>query len=382
MLKVNVTRIAPLRLALAAVALSAVTFSAFVALRAEPSRWEPVASAEQITSARTLLEQCRSERSPTATVDERCFTTNFAAAVENLGPAAALTALDKLRVETPQYALACHGAGHAAGAVAYRAAGGDLTKALIDLNPVCQGAYQHGVIETWGTQRTGASTDELRAAFVTVARICDAAPRGPARELCFDGYGHAAWQTTANRSGNAHVEDAFTLCSSATTIDGRMGCAAGIVMQVFAPVTADTEPRPVDEIVSFCASAPNTSWGSFSVDGTEFTTTARRGCALGATYPFSIAMITDRALGADVMLDRYVQRCIALEGLELGPGRPIGPDCFDGIGFGLYYAADSDAELARSWCDRLRRYPSLGSDVDALRVRCVVKLEEAATLNG
>jgi hypothetical protein len=377
----NLARTAPLRLALALIALIAVMLTAFVAFRAEVPRWEPVASTEQLASARTLLEQCRSGTGAAATVDERCFTTNFSTAVENLGPAAALTALDRLRVETPQYAFACHGAGHTAGAVAYRAAAGDLAKALVDLNPVCQGAYQHGVIEAWGAQRTGASTAELQDAFVAVARICDAAPAGPARELCFDGHGHAAWLTTANRSGNAQIEDAFALCLSSPTMDGRMGCAGGIVMQVFAPVTADTDPRPVDEIIPFCAAVPGTSWGSFTVDDTEFAATARLGCALGATYPFATAMITDRALGAEVMLDRYVQRCLALDGLELGTQRPVGPDCFDGIGFGLYYAAGSDVELARSWCEMLPAYPSIGSATE-LRARCAAKLGEAASRNG
>lgn len=371
---VNRSRILAAILALVALLAAA----AVLKLESSPDLWSAEPAPAQITAARTLLEICRS----TTGVDEACVTRQFTAAVLAQGPSATLSAFDTLRVETPEYAAVCHAAGHAAGTAAFTAAGRDLRRALVDLTPACQAAYQHGVIEAWGSAYTGRTTIDLLDAFGDVAAICDAAPPGPARELCFDGFGHAAWLATGDRDAAARLADAFALCKASTAIDGRLGCASGVVMQVYAPVTATVEPRAVDTITEFCAAVPDDAWGEIVIDSTEVVVTARTACALGAVYPFAVAMGSDHTAGDTVMLSRFLDRCASLDALTPAAGHLIGAACFDGIGFGLFYAAQQDMTTARAWCNRVEPRPPFAGSASQLRKRCLVKLEEAAAANG
>jgi hypothetical protein len=361
-------------------AVSAFVLAAAVMVTAgsSPDRWGATPTAEQVAASRTLLETCRAGD----LVDEACVARQFTAAVLAQGPAATLAAFDALRVETPGYAAVCHTAGHAAGTAGFVAAGRDLRRALVDLTPACQGAYQHGVIEAWGSAYTGRTAGELRDVFGDVAAICDAAPGGPARELCFDGFGHAAWFATADRNGDIRLADAFSLCTASAAIDGRLGCAGGIVMQVFAPVTAVSERRPVDAITEFCAPVPDNRWGEITIEGEPVVVTARTACALGAVYPFAVAMGTDRSTGDTVMLERFLDRCASLDTLAATDGRLISAACFDGIGFGLFYAARQDMGMAREWCSRLEPRSPFTAPAAQLRERCLTKLDEASTANG
>lgn len=132
------------------------------------------------------------------------------------GPAKALAELERRIRELPQLAGMCHALTHTLGHAAFDAAGGDVTKALLQGDEVCGNGYTHGVIETALADSTDPARDMLR--------ICAPEQSGS----CFHGVGHGLMFATG-----MSVEASLDLCEGAPTsvLAGR--CGEGVFMQLF-----------------------------------------------------------------------------------------------------------------------------------------------------
>lgn len=278
------------------------------------------------------LQGCASDPEP-----ESCLQSRLALLQARWPAGAILDALELALGSRPELAASCHAPMHALGQSAYKSSR-SLSDALAVTNPVCQGGYQHGVFDAWGETLTPGSPDLARLA--QAAALCDHAPAGDARYLCFDGFGHVAWRT-----GSTMVR-AAQACLHSLTREGRLGCMAGIVMDRYAPVTPSSSPEPLDGLPGQCRLLPAKLWeGSLAV---------RSACRQAAVYPFTQETaglrMMDPTIRPQELGDRYAKRCAALQDSRDPEAAADVLDCTRQVGFGLWFAAGNDAATALSWC--------------------------------
>lgn len=314
----------------AAVALAALTWGAVTLLPSSTSTASGSLTACALPT-REAIESCLNDRLPAMTLE--------------LGPEVSMEALRQLIDKAPLAAAACHAPTHASGRAAYLERG-DLSQALAYLKSTCQSGYQHGVFDAWA-QAVPRGKQERDAAFGHAAALCDQAPQGWTRYLCFDGMGHAAWLTS-----DGSLDAAVDVCEESKTVDGRDGCVAGIVMQRFAPVLVDepVEREPIAELGGVCRQVNDAAWE----DALALPETSPRvACRRGAVYPIGMEVANMNPDSApDDLLERFTELCESLADPRDRYSQRDVEGCLHAWGFAAWSFTRGDETRTRDICTK------------------------------
>lgn len=170
---------------------------------------------------------------------------------------------------TPALYAACHDISHQAGRLAFALAGDPIALLADNTSTTCQYGIGHGLLDGFAASRPSA------AQYAAVAAVCselavDGQPATAAVDLCVDGMGHVAWDTTKDVSAAAHRCALFANSGQAAT------CTVGVIMQKFEPSGTDLADVNIaaKELIGICANWDEPS-GTIS------------GCFAGAGYIYS-----------------------------------------------------------------------------------------------
>ena len=349
-------------------------------------RWTTTPSTASMERATRVVSNC-----VTAT-ESSCLTDAFTRSLETNGPVATLRAYDAVRISHPLMANHCHTAGHTAGRLAFSLAGDDVARALVMLEPICQSAYSHGVLDAWARAfDDSVSPSQVQAEFAAVMARCERTPAGDARSLCFDGIGHATLlfqrgfvESSSDLPDDEVLSRAVGLCGSASRPDGREGCVAGILMQLFAPVVSTGTTRAADDLGAFCA-AWDLAWWPEAFQSVEegVSLTVRSACRGGTIYPLLTAFGATNPSRIDDRIEWYLDECDALadprdpeSSVEVGY-------CRGALGYALLYTAGLDTTTALEWCrDAVEVDSSRAARQPLTYGTCRDKVLEVAASNG
>ena len=269
------------------------------------------------------------------------------------GPNAVLEGVWRIGEEYPAVRFNCHTPGHEMGRVVYNELG-SLRKALTGADDRCMGSYIHGVFDAWS------ATPKEHDDFVMAAKLCNGYSQG-STNLCYDGLAHSLW----SKLGSA--DEVSQVCGVADKSEGRYGCLAGVLMQMYSPVIGEASNKLVNfgsELPRFCNSLSEWSvldsttggFGSYNNPSIKLACVNGSLTVLKDLYLDKVlskvkpGSITPRVESA---IEEYLQGCKSLShlaGLEL---ESFLSECESVVGGYLYlYAPIENSEISREACNR------------------------------
>ncbi|MFM7089144.1 MAG: hypothetical protein ACKOW9_06485 [Candidatus Paceibacterota bacterium] len=273
-----------------------------------------------------------------------CLNKAMTELVVRYGAASVWEAYRSVQRENPVASRNCHVPGHLSGAAAYKESK-SLKSSLAYLEPVCQGAYIHGVYEAWGLAERLLSDEGRYERMLQAGRPCEEAREGFATFLCYEGLGHAVWMLLAD------MEKSFDVCGRFSTDDARAGCVEGVVMQRYLPLIEDKvlAAEGVENVADGCKSLKHV-WSSLS--GDLVGKSAGEACRESASTLY-IMDLGGRGVVSDLeeASGEFISRCRSLRDERDKTSEEDVNWCLDRVGWAFWYLSDASLERGMEMCE-------------------------------
>ena len=275
-----------------------------------------------------------------------CLNEVMVSLITRVGPASSWEGYRNVQSRSPQASKNCHVPGHLSGVASFNESR-SLTRSLNYLEPVCQGAYIHGVYEAWAHYVRDRDVNVDVGLFKNASKPCAVSISYPGRFYCYEGVGHAVWMLTGD------MAKSFEVCGSFTSNDARGGCVEGVVMQRFLPLIDDDVfiAEGVENVSEGCKEFLP-SWSMSSSEG-EVLLTPYQLCRRSASTLF----IMD--LGGVVGLDNieseselFIKRCESLFDEKDFSSKADVSYCLDRAGWAYWYRSDAKLDVGRDLCEK------------------------------